>query len=81
MVIVQLYFSAAISTLTDDSLCRSAYDHMVSEIKSLMDSRVFSHCKIHSNQNRVTHCLENVGRIEANMACWLGQGPSVSKTW
>ena len=66
---------AALSALPNDSLDRSAYGHLLAEIKGLLENRVFVRVKVSRDQNKVAHCLANYDRYEDNTACWLNQFP------
>ncbi|XBI48165.1 hypothetical protein VPH35_111971 [Triticum aestivum] len=74
-VIVQSDFSIALSALSDESLSRSAYGHLVTEIRHLMIDREFIAFKISRLQNRVADRLALYSRTESITAVWLGRGP------
>ena len=61
--------------LSDDSLDRSAYGHLVRDIKSFLNDRVVIPVKVLREQNRVVHYLANFGRVGDSTTCWLGQPP------
>lgn len=64
--------------LTDDSLDRSAYDHLVDEIKRSLNDRVVVSVQKKKRvcfQNRVAHCLAPLGQNGDSTACWLNQHP------
>uniref|UniRef100_A0A8R7UTX5 RNase H type-1 domain-containing protein n=1 Tax=Triticum urartu TaxID=4572 RepID=A0A8R7UTX5_TRIUA len=52
-VVVQSNSSEALASLSTNALTRSAYGHLVLEIKELMSSREFIPQKIYRTQNRV----------------------------
>ncbi|XBI60542.1 hypothetical protein VPH35_041459 [Triticum aestivum] len=64
-----------LSILSNKNLSRSAYGHMVAEIKALMEEREFIPRKICRDQNRVADCLTNYNCIESCIAVWLQRGP------
>ena len=66
---------AALSALSNDSLDRSAYGHLLAEIKGLLENRVFVRVKVSRDQNKVAHCLANYGRSGDSTVCWLNQSP------
>ena len=74
-VIVQLDSSVALSALSGDSLSRSAYGHLVAEIRFLMVDREFIPSKISRMQNRVADRLALYSRTESTTAVWLDRGP------
>ncbi|XBH90402.1 hypothetical protein VPH35_082083 [Triticum aestivum] len=74
-VIVQSDSSEALSSLTGDGLVRSAYGHLVAEIKELMKDREFIPQKLSRDQNRVVGRLANYSRLECTTAVWLHLGP------
>ena len=78
-VIVQSDSSVALSALSGDSLSRSAYGHLVAEIRHLMVDRVFIPSKISRVQNRVADHLAMYSRTERTTAVWLGLGPPCVK--
>ena len=73
-IIVQLDSSEALASLNGDNLSRSAYGHLVAEIKHLMVLREFILWKIKRGQNRVTNWLALYSRIENATAVWLDHG-------
>lgn len=74
-IMVQSDCASALKAISDASLDRSAYGHMIQEIKFLLSDRVFVPVKISRDQNRVADCLANFGRCGDSTACWLGQAP------
>ena len=64
-----------VAALTDDSLDRSAYGHLMTEIKKLLELRGFIPLKITRNQNRVALSLADIGRSRGSTACWLHRVP------
>ena len=66
--IVQSDSSEALSSLTGDGLVRSAYGHLVAEIKELMKDREFIPQKLCRDQNRVADRLANYSRLECTTA-------------
>ncbi|KAI4989313.1 hypothetical protein ZWY2020_036630 [Hordeum vulgare] len=74
-IMVQSDCAAAINALSDASLDKSAYGHMVQKIKFLLSDRVFVPVKVSRDQNRVADCLANYGRCGDSTACWLGHAP------
>ncbi|XBI15082.1 hypothetical protein VPH35_057575 [Triticum aestivum] len=75
-VIVQSGSSEALSSLTTDGLDRSAYGHLVYEIKELMEAREFIPQKLIRDQNRVVDCLAKYSCTDCATAVWMHQGPS-----
>uniref|UniRef100_A0A8I6Y2F5 RNase H type-1 domain-containing protein n=1 Tax=Hordeum vulgare subsp. vulgare TaxID=112509 RepID=A0A8I6Y2F5_HORVV len=71
-VVVQSDSSEAISCLTNGTLLRSAYGHIVLEIKFLLGNREFVPQKINRLQNRVADELAKYSRTERATAVWLG---------
>ena len=67
------------AALTDDSLNRSAYAHLMMEIKKFLQLRGFVPLLIDDNQNSVARSLANVGRTGGSTACWLHQVPDSIK--
>ena len=51
--------SVKLSVLSGDTMARSAYGHLVAEIKSLMEVREFVPHKISTTQNRVAASMAN----------------------
>ena len=70
-ILVQSNSSIAIAAFTDDSLDRSAYGHIIVEIKKLLNLRGFVPLKIERNQNRIAHCLAYIGRSGDSTPCWF----------
>ncbi|XBI69344.1 hypothetical protein VPH35_048421 [Triticum aestivum] len=73
--IVQSDSSEALSSLTRDGLVRSAYGHLVAEIKELMKDQEFIPQKLSRDQNKVADRLANYSRLECTTAVWLHLGP------
>ncbi|XBI88805.1 hypothetical protein VPH35_026721 [Triticum aestivum] len=74
-IIVQSDSSQALSALIGESLSRSAYGHLVAEIRYLMGEREFIPSKIKREQNRVADRLATYSRTESTTAVWRGRGP------
>uniref|UniRef100_A0A8I6XI76 RNase H type-1 domain-containing protein n=1 Tax=Hordeum vulgare subsp. vulgare TaxID=112509 RepID=A0A8I6XI76_HORVV len=74
-IMVQSDCDAALKAISDASLDRSAYGHMIQEIKFILSDRVFVPVKVSRDQNRVADCLANFERRGDSTACWLGQAP------
>ncbi|XBI23932.1 hypothetical protein VPH35_049089 [Triticum aestivum] len=74
-VVVQSDSSKALASLSNNALVRSAYDHLVLEIKDLISSREFLPQKIHRSQNRVADRLANYSRSERTTDVWLNSVP------
>ncbi|KAE8819228.1 autophagy-related protein 7 [Hordeum vulgare] len=74
-IMVQSDCAAAINAVTGASLDKSAYGHMVQEIKFLLSDRVFIPVKVSCDQSRAVDCLANYGRCGDSRACWLGHSP------
>ncbi|KAE8803399.1 hypothetical protein D1007_20754 [Hordeum vulgare] len=74
-IMLQSDCAAAVKAISDASLDKSAYGHMIQEIKFLLTDRVFVRVKISCDQNRVADCLANYGRCGDSTTCWLGQSP------
>uniref|UniRef100_A0A8I6WEW6 RNase H type-1 domain-containing protein n=1 Tax=Hordeum vulgare subsp. vulgare TaxID=112509 RepID=A0A8I6WEW6_HORVV len=75
IIMVQSDCAVALKAISDDSLDRSAYGHMIQEIKFLLTDRVFVPVKVSRDQNRVADCLANFGWCEDSTTCCLGQPP------
>ncbi|XBI05393.1 hypothetical protein VPH35_133561 [Triticum aestivum] len=81
-VIVQSDSAEALSSLESKGLERSAYGHLVREIKELMCNREFYSQKIHRSQNRVADRLANYSRTESTTAVWLTSAPPcIAELW
>lgn len=63
-VVIQSDSSEALSVLSSNTLARSAYGHLVVEIRDLMCNREFLPQKVHRSQNRVADQLANYSRTE-----------------
>lgn len=74
-VVVQSDSLEALSSLSNNALCRSAYGHLVLEIKDLLGNREFFPLKIFRFQNRVADRLAQYSRTERTTAVWLGSVP------
>ena len=75
-ILVQSDLMGALSTLTDASLQKSPFAHLVKEVKKYMLDREFkSMMKILRSQNMVSHCLANYDRTARSTACWLQRPP------
>ncbi|XBI32156.1 hypothetical protein VPH35_055639 [Triticum aestivum] len=81
-VVVQSDSTEALSCLLNRGLERSAYGHLVSEIKELMSGRKFYPQKISRSQNRVADRLANYSRTESTTAVWLTSAPPcIEEIW
>ncbi|VAI38162.1 hypothetical protein VPH35_093165 [Triticum aestivum] len=81
-VILQSDSSEALSCLATDALQRSAYGHLVMEIKHLSGTREFIPQKLSRAQNRVADRLANYSRSERATAVWLGSiPPCIEDVW
>ncbi|KAM3331266.1 hypothetical protein ACQJBY_027342 [Aegilops geniculata] len=76
-IVIQSDNATVVAALTDDSLDRSAYGHLMLEIKKTLDSRGFIPLKIERHQNRVAHSLGSIGRSGGSTACWLRRVPDI----
>ncbi|VAI39663.1 unnamed protein product [Triticum turgidum subsp. durum] len=74
-IIVQSDSVQALLSMTGESLSRSAYGHLVAEIRLLLGEREFVPLKIKHEHNRIVDCLAVYSRTERTTAVWLGQGP------
>ncbi|KAI5018982.1 hypothetical protein ZWY2020_043870 [Hordeum vulgare] len=74
-IVVQSDSSTALGAMTGDSLSRSAYGHLVLEIKRHLQDREFVPSKLKREQNRVAHRLALYSRTESTTAVWLGRSP------
>ncbi|KAM3261817.1 hypothetical protein ACQJBY_052481 [Aegilops geniculata] len=74
-IIVQSDSSTTLASLKGDNLDRSAYGHLVAEIKFLMIDREFIPQKISREQNRVADRLASYSRYECTTVVWLHRGP------
>ena len=81
-VVVQSDSSEALASLSSDALTRSAYGHLVLEIKELMSNREFLPQKIHRSQNCVADRLATYSRSERTTAVWLQSAPPcIEELW
>ncbi|KAI4988420.1 hypothetical protein ZWY2020_030050 [Hordeum vulgare] len=78
-VVVQSDSSEAISCLTNGTLLRSAFGHIVLEIKFLLGNREFVPQKINRLQNRAADQLAKYSRTERATAVWLSSVPPCIK--
>ncbi|KAI4989289.1 hypothetical protein ZWY2020_036606 [Hordeum vulgare] len=74
-LILQSDCAEALKMIADALPNRSAYGHLVADIREYMNIRAFVPVKISREQNRVAHCLANFGRCGDSTACWLGRPP------
>ncbi|VAI34713.1 unnamed protein product [Triticum turgidum subsp. durum] len=74
-IVIQSDNATVVVALTDDSLDRSAYGHLMLEIKKTLDSRGFIPLKIERHQNGVAHSLASIERSDGSTACWLRRVP------
>ncbi|XBH54624.1 hypothetical protein VPH35_076894 [Triticum aestivum] len=74
-IVVQSDSSMTLTAITGDSLSRSAYGHLVAEIRFHLEAREFVPSKIKREQNRITHRLTLYSRTESTTAVWLGRSP------
>ncbi|XP_073357734.1 uncharacterized protein [Aegilops tauschii subsp. strangulata] len=74
-VVVQSDSAIGLSVLATDGLTKSAYGHLVLEIKELMKEREFLPQKLHRSQNSVADRLANYSRIERTTAVWVHSVP------
>ncbi|KAM3299557.1 hypothetical protein ACQJBY_040849 [Aegilops geniculata] len=74
-IVIQSENAKVVVALTDDSLDRSAYGHLMLEIKKTLELRGFIPLKIERHQNRVAHSLASIGRSGGSTACWLRRVP------
>ncbi|KAI4963979.1 hypothetical protein ZWY2020_008535 [Hordeum vulgare] len=77
-ILFQSNCAVALKTISDDSLNRLAYGHLVSKIKGYLSSRMVISVKILREQNRIAHCLTNLNRCGDSTTCWLGHPPHAS---
>ena len=74
-VMVQADSLEVLSILVGDNWSRSAYGHLVVEIKAMMIGREFIPQKISRAQNRVADCMANYSRAESCTAVWMSRCP------
>ena len=74
-VVVQSDSTIGLSVLTTDGLTKSAYGHLILEIKELMKEREFLPQKLHRSQNSVADRLANYSRTERTTAVWVHSVP------
>ncbi|KAM3346812.1 hypothetical protein ACQJBY_021037 [Aegilops geniculata] len=74
-IIVQSDSSVALAALSGEHLTRSAYGHLVAEIRHLMADRVFIPLKIKREQNRVADRLALYSRTESTTVVLLDRSP------
>ncbi|KAI5022264.1 hypothetical protein ZWY2020_058994 [Hordeum vulgare] len=75
MALALQHSALANCALTGDSLSRSAYGHLVLEIKRHLQDREFVPSKLKREQNRVAHRLALYSHTESTTAVWLGRSP------
>ncbi|KAI5022097.1 hypothetical protein ZWY2020_058827 [Hordeum vulgare] len=75
-IVVQSNSSVVLAAMTGESLSRSAYEHLVAEIRHHMEAREFVPSKIKCEQNMVAHRLALYSRTEFTTIVWLGRSPS-----
>ncbi|XBI22345.1 hypothetical protein VPH35_063373 [Triticum aestivum] len=81
-VILQSDSSEALLCLSTDALQRSAYGHLVLEIKYLSGNREFVPQELIRSQNRVADRLANYSRTERATAVWLRSvPPCIEDVW
>ena len=73
-IIVQSDSSEALLTLMGNGLSKSAYGHLVAEIKFLMGGREFIPLKIKREQNRIADRLSFYSRTKSTTVVWLDRG-------
>ena len=78
-IVVQSDSTSVLAALTRESLTRSAYGHLGTEIKHHMETREFVPSKIKREQNRVAHQLALYSRTKFITAVWLGRSPPCIK--
>uniref|UniRef100_A0A453J1L5 RNase H type-1 domain-containing protein n=1 Tax=Aegilops tauschii subsp. strangulata TaxID=200361 RepID=A0A453J1L5_AEGTS len=74
-VVVQSDSSEALASLSSNALTRSAYGHLVLEIKELMSNREFVPLKTSRSQNRIANRLANYSRSDRATSVWLRSVP------
>ncbi|KAE8820134.1 Autophagy-related protein 7 [Hordeum vulgare] len=74
-LILQSDCEEALKMIADAFPNRSAYGHLVADIREYMNIRAFVPVKILREQNRITHCLANFARCGDSTAFWLGRPP------
>ena len=73
-ILVQSNSVGPLSSLSNSSLAKSSYGHLLQEIKLLMLEREFVLVKIARSQINVFHRLANYGHTARNTTCWLQRG-------
>ena len=58
----------ALAAINNGSMDRSAYGHIIPEVKGLLENRVFTPVKISREQNTVAHCLATYCPLVQNRA-------------
>jgi hypothetical protein len=74
-VIFQSDSSEALLALSGEGLSRSAYGHLMAEIKFFMEGREFIPIKIKREQNRVADRLASYSQVESSTVVWLRSAP------
>lgn len=74
-VVVQSDSATGLSVLATDDLTKSAYGHLVLEIKELMKEREFLPQKLHRSLNSVADRLAHYSRTERTTAVWVHSVP------
>jgi hypothetical protein len=65
-----------VEALTKDSQDRSSITYLISEIKVLArGNRLVSFVKVDRTQNRASHTLANLARVEGTSGIWHGTEP------
>ena len=75
-ILIQSDCAEVISALKCSGKNRTVYGHLFDEVKHLMELRDNVLVKIERDQNRVSHCLANIGRTGGSTNCWVRQIPA-----
>jgi ribonuclease HI len=75
-VVLELDCKVLVDAIKEKNQDRSPFVHTISFIRNLCSStRTIYTVKVDRSQNRMSHCLANLARIEGQTDIWIGSGP------
>ena len=74
-LVLQSDCEVALKAIEDKTKNHTIFDHLIEEVKRLMNLREVVLVKIACDQNRVAHCLANFGRNRGSTSCWVCHVP------
>jgi ribonuclease HI len=78
-ILVETDCAELVAAVKSNELDRSRLAYLISDIKNLaVHERIMSFVKVDRIQNRVSHLLANLARLEQRTFVWLGSGPETS---